>query len=52
MLNRNARATKANRPMTAFGRFILPLAAVMAIALFFFSAKLFFLTSNERDYYV
>ena len=52
MLKRNARATKAKRPMTAFGRFILPLAAVMAIALFFFSAKLFFLTSNERDYYV
>ena len=52
MLKRNARATKAKRPMTAFGRFILPLAAVMAVALFFFSAKLFFLTSNERNYYV
>ena len=51
MLKRNHRAAKAKRPMTVFGRFILPLTAIMAVALLFFSAKLFFLTSNERSYY-
>lgn len=47
MVSRRTRGYKEKKPMATFGRFMLPLAVVMMIALLYFSIKLFFLTPGE-----
>lgn len=47
MVTRKTRNCKEKRPITAFGQFILPLTAVMAVALLFLSVKLFFMDPND-----
>lgn len=46
MVSRRTRSYKEKRPVGIFGQFMLPLAVVMAIALLYFSIKLFFLNSG------
>ena len=48
MVSRRSRGYKEKNFMASFGQFILPLAVIMAIALLYFSMKLFFLTPSER----
>ncbi len=47
MTMRRTRNYKEKRPMATFGQFILPLTVIMAIALLFFSVKLFFFNPND-----
>lgn len=47
MVTRRTRNYKEKKPMTTFGQFILPLTVIMAVALLFFSVKLFFFDSNQ-----
>ncbi|MDD4160348.1 MAG: SPOR domain-containing protein [Synergistaceae bacterium] len=49
MVTRRTRNYKEKKPMTTFGQLILPLTVIMAVALLFFSVKLFFFNSNEPD---
>ena len=49
MVTRRTRNYKEKKPMTTFGQFILPLTVIMAVALLFFSVKLFFFNSNDAD---
>ncbi|MBP9559661.1 MAG: SPOR domain-containing protein, partial [Synergistaceae bacterium] len=49
MVTRRTRNYKEKKPMATFGQFILPLTVIMAVALLFFSVKLFFFNSNETD---
>lgn len=49
MVTRKTRNYKGKKPMATFGQFILPLTVIMAVALLFFSVKLFFFNSNESD---
>ena len=49
MVTRRTRNYKEKKPMTTFGQFILPLTVIMAVALLFFSVKLFFFNSNETE---
>lgn len=51
MVSRRTRSYKDKRPAGVFGQFMLPFAVVMAIALLYFSIKLFFLSggSNKRE---
>ena len=46
-MRRNTRNYKEKKPMITFGQFILPLTVVMAVALLFFSVKLFFLSPEQ-----
>lgn len=46
-MRRNTRNYKEKKPMITFGQFILPLTVVMAVALLFFSVKLFFLSPEH-----
>lgn len=48
MVSRRTRSYKEKRPAGIFGQFMLPLAVVMAIALLYFSIKLFFFNSAEE----
>ena len=45
---RKSRNYKERRSMLAFGHFVLPLAAIVALGLLFVGIKLFFLTPNDR----
>lgn len=47
MVTRKTRNYKEKKPMTTFGQFILPLTVIMALALLFFSVKLFFFNPND-----
>lgn len=47
MVSRRTRSYKDKRPAGIFGQFMLPIAVIMAIALLYFSIKLFFLNSSE-----
>lgn len=47
MVTRRTRNYKDKKPMATFGQFILPLTVIMAVALLFFSVKLFFFNSDE-----
>lgn len=47
MVTRRTRTYKERKPITAFGRMILPLAAIMALALLYLSVKLFFFAPSE-----
>ena len=47
MVTRRTRNYKEKKPMTTFGQFILPLTVIMAVALLFFSVKLFFFDSDQ-----
>ena len=49
MVTRKSRNYKEKKTMTTFGQFILPLTVIMAVALLFFSVKLFFFNSNEIE---
>ncbi len=49
MVTRRTRNYKEKKPMTTFGQFILPLTVIMAVALLFFSVKLFFFNANDPD---
>lgn len=49
MVSRRSRSYKDKGYMAAFGQFMLPLAVVMAIALLYFSMKLFFLPTSGTD---
>ncbi|HAJ93369.1 MAG TPA: hypothetical protein DCM41_00595 [Synergistaceae bacterium] len=49
MVTRRTRNYKEKKTMATFGQFILPLTVIMAVALLFFSVKLFFFNSNETD---
>lgn len=49
MVTRKTRNYKEKKTMTTFGQFILPLTVIMAVALLFFSVKLFFFNSNDID---
>ncbi|MCE5202528.1 MAG: SPOR domain-containing protein [Synergistaceae bacterium] len=49
MVTRKTHNYKERKPMATFGQFILPLAALMALALLFFSVKLFFLDPNDAS---
>ena len=49
MVTRKTRNYKEKKTMTTFGQFILPLTVIMAVALLFFSVKLFFFNSNNID---
>ena len=49
MVTRRTRNYKEKKPMATFGQFILPLTVIMAVALLFFSVKLFFFNSNDAD---
>lgn len=51
MVTRRTRNYKEKKPMTTFGQFILPLTLIMAIALLFFSVKLFFFDSKDVPFY-
>lgn len=46
-MKRNTRNYKEKKPLITFGQFVLPLTVIMAIALLFFSVKLFFLDPGE-----
>lgn len=48
MVSRRTRSYKDKRPAGIFGQFMLPLAVIMAIALLYFSIKLFFLNSGDQ----
>lgn len=47
MVSRRARNYKEKGHFGTFGQFMLPLAVLMALALLFFSVKLFFFSSND-----
>lgn len=47
MVSRRTRSYKDKRPAGIFGQFMLPIAVIMAIALLYFSIKLFFLNTSE-----
>ena len=49
-MRRNTRNYKEKKPMITFGQFILPLTVVMAVALLFFSVKLFFLSPDQLPF--
>ena len=49
MVTRRTRNYKEKKPMATFGQFILPLTVIMAVALLFFSVKLFFFSPNGSD---
>ena len=49
MVTRRTRNYKEKKPMTTFGQFILPLTVIMALALLFFSVKLFFFNTDGTD---
>lgn len=49
MVTRRTRNYKEKKPMATFGQFILPLTVIMAVALLFFSVKLFFFNPNGSD---
>ena len=46
-MKRNTRNYKEKKPLITFGQFVLPLTVIMAVALLFFSVKLFFLDPGE-----
>lgn len=46
MVSRSTRNYKGRKPIAVFGQFILPIAVIIAIALLYFSIKLFFLTPS------
>lgn len=46
-MKRNTRNYKDKKPLLTFGQFILPLTVIMAVALLFFSIKLFFLSPED-----
>lgn len=46
MVSRRTRSYKDKRPAGIFGQFMLPIAVIMAIALLYFSIKLFFLNTG------
>lgn len=47
MVSRRTRSYKDKGPAGIFGQFMLPIAVIMAIALLYFSIKLFFVNSGE-----
>lgn len=47
MVSRGTRNYKEKKPIAFFGQFMLPIAIILAIALLYFSIKLFFLTPNR-----
>ena len=49
MVTRRSRSYKENRPSAALGRTLLPVAVIMACALFYFSIKLFFFEPDKLD---
>lgn len=49
-MKRNTRSYKEKKPLITFGQFILPLIVLMAIALLFFSVKLFFIDTPEAPH--
>lgn len=49
MVTRKTRNYRDRKTMTTFGQYILPLTVIMAVALLFFSVKLFFFNSNNMD---
>lgn len=49
MVSRRTCGYREKKPMAAFGQFMLPLAVIMAIALLYFSVKLFFLTPSRNE---
>jgi len=49
MVTRRTRSYKEKKPIATFGQFILPLTVIMAVALLFFSVKLFFVDPNDAS---
>lgn len=48
MVTRKTRNYKEQKPISAFGRIILPVSAVLALALLYFSVKLFFFAPSSE----
>lgn len=52
MMSRRERNYKGKRKIVTFGQFVLPLAVIMALALMFFSVKLFFFNPTSAQHAV
>lgn len=51
MVTRRTRNFKEKKTVTSFGQFVLPLTVIMAVALLFFSVRLFFFGSGGKSDY-